>query len=214
MNHVKYITLRLISICIIFCFACASQSVKTEIKDNPSISGLTQLGILIRLADNSRIKKEEQLNNISCFLSDYKQEVGIKLIYDSSKEIDTFTSRENRFYQNDDNQDFFLFKSIGLIKLYVQKNISGLKKILSDNNLNSLLIYEIYNIISSEMQFMDYSSVSIILDKNLNIIYLDHQSEGFDSKENDFKLLKSKLMDKLSERLIKRLLNLDFIEES
>ena len=213
MNNVKLLTVSIIFICIFLCFSCASQSVKTEIKDDASLAGLTKLGIVIRLADNSRIFKEELLNNFSCFLSDYKQKVSIKLILDSSKGIDTFTYRENRFYQFDDNQGFFLFKSIGVVKLYVQRNISELKKIISENNLNGLIIYEIYNIISSEMQFMDYDSVSIILDKNLNIVYLDHQSVGFESREIDFELLKSKLMDKLSEGLIKMLIKLDYIEE-
>jgi hypothetical protein len=55
--------------------------------------------------------------------------------------------------------------------------------------------------------------VVTIVDKNLNVVYLDHQSDNFSTNEFDFDKVKHKLFDLVSQRFIEKLENLEFIEK-
>ena len=143
----------------------------------------------------------------------HKSVKNLNYISDCNEDVVFYNSLQERFYQLSDNKIFLRYKSIGVIKLYLRKNEAELKNIISLSDLDGLIIHEIYDVISSEMQFMDFDSVLVIVDKNLNILYMDYQSDEFESIESDLNVVKGHLMDKISQRFIDRLLDLEFIKE-
>ncbi|MDY6934213.1 MAG: hypothetical protein SVZ03_08325 [Spirochaetota bacterium] len=209
----KKLVINIFAFCLFTILACSSYSVKTELKNNKSLSKLKRVGIVIRLSRDGGIVADEQINSINSWMGDYKSIKEISIISDCSEEVILYGSMQERFYQLSDNKRFLRYKSIGVVNLYLRKNESELRKIIEENNLDGLVIYEIYDVISAAMQYMDFDSVVVIVDKNFNIVYLDHQSNGYESREIDYTVVKNYLMDKISERFIRKLLNLKFMKK-
>jgi hypothetical protein len=122
------------------------------------------------------------------------------------------------------------FKSIGLIKQYVRNNEDELNKIFSEKNLDSLVIYEVDSSISTEMRIMEFESMILVIDKSFNILFMDHQKNAYPEKKTTWELiaygdvkddidyfneaeLHNLFYDKVCDRLINKLLSLDFIDD-
>jgi hypothetical protein len=202
-----------ISLLIISVIQCSRYSVTTEISKSSKISQLKSAGLVIRISTRSKLTLEKFLKNVSNWLGGYKPIKGIYIVTDSSDKINYYSGYGERFYQITKEKDFLKYKSIGIISTYLRGNSSELKKIISENNLDGLIIYEIYNVFSSGMQFMDFDSVIVITDKDLNILYMDYQSDGFETHESDDIRIAEELLNKICERLLKKLIEMDFLEE-
>lgn len=199
------------SIFICMMTACSEYAVKTELNNSSAISEIKKIGLVLRFSHNSRITKDEQIYNIKSWLYNYKSTENLTFMSDYSENIRYYNSVQNRFYQYSD-ESFLKYKSIGVINLYLRKNEDELKKIISENNVDGLVIYELYSIIAAELQFVEFESVITIVDKNLNIIFLDHQKDGFENNRIDLDSTKSQLMDKISERLLQCVKGLNLID--
>ncbi len=209
----KQCILFFISLLIISFIHCSRYSVTTEISKSSKISQLKSAGLVIRISTRSKLTLEKFLKNVSNWLNGYKPIKGIFIVSDSSDKINYYSGYGERFYQITEEKDFLKYKSIGIISSYLRGNSSELKKIISENNLEGLIIYEIYNVFSSGMEYMDFDSVIVITDKNLNILYMDHQSDGFETHESDDIRIAEELLNKISERLLEKMVEMDFIEE-
>jgi len=190
--------------------SCSEFSVKTEINQSQPISKIKSIGLIFRIFNQSRITQENYLKNITYWKSNSKALKDLIILKDYSNAIGYFSSDEDKFFQLSTKNNFLKFKSIGVIKHYLSENESELKKIISENNLEGLIIYEIYSIISTVMQFMDFDSIIIIVDKDLNILYMDHQTDNYESDQYIFEKTRDQLIDKISNRLITKLNSLNF----
>jgi hypothetical protein len=181
------------------------------IKENETISKSKRPGIILRISRGSKISKEELIRNNLYWLSNFEKSENITLIAETSDSLGYFSYAQERFYQLSSKGKYLKYKSIGILNLYLQNNRTELLSIMSKNNLDSLIIFEIYNIISTEMQFLDYDSVVALVDSNLNIGYMDHSTDHVDSESSILFELKNQMMDKLNENLIASLQGLNIL---
>lgn len=200
--------------------ACSEFRVKTEIDQDKKISKLKKSGILLRLNEHSMVAHPEFVTNLANWLAGFKPIINIVLLGEQSDAVHHYTRHEDRFFQMSTRRNvmesisksYLPYKSLGIIHLYLRNNSAELKKIMADNGLDSLILYEIYAIISTEMQHYDFDSVLVIVDRDLNMIYMDHQTDTYESVETDTAKIKEELLNKISNRLIQRLRKLDFVE--
>ncbi|MBN2403272.1 MAG: hypothetical protein JXN64_12855 [Spirochaetes bacterium] len=196
---------------IIFSFSCSTYSIKTDIADSAVISKIKSTGIIFRISNGSKIKKEELINNCLYWLTVYKKTGNITVIKDASDSLSVFNNPQQRFYQLSNEDEYLKYKSIGVVNLYLQNNQNELLNIISENNLDSIIIFEIYSIISTQMQFFEYESVLAVADTDLNIAYLDHQSDFFESTSSSLDDLKNQTLDKINDRLMDKLVDLNLL---
>ncbi len=205
----KKTSIALFLVSIITQFSCSNYL----IKDNELLSKLSKAGIIFRISKSSKISKDEIIKNTQYWLSNYRKEKDITIITETSESIGYFKYPHERFFQLSNENNFLKYKSIGVLNLYLQNNRKELLNILSTNNLDSLIIFEIYSIISTEMQFFDYDTVLAVVDSNLNIAYLDSQTSHIDSESSNLEELKNQTMDKINQNLIEDLQELDFLSK-
>ena len=194
--------------------SCSTYNVKKVIENSSKISDFKNSGIIFRISKNSIFTTEEIILNSKFWTEGYKK--NNKLIYFTtlSNNIISYDSDNKRIYQLSINGNFLKFKSIGIIKLYLQNNSNELKNLISDNKLDSLIIYEINSGFSGELQIFDFESVLVIVDKNLNIVYLDYQKKGFEGDDIYSDKLRKHLLDKLSDRFNQKLFDFNYIEKN
>jgi hypothetical protein len=191
--------------------SCSSYSIKNDIKDNSIVSKIQNSGIIFRISNSSKITKEELNRNCSYWLSVYKKKGNVTVITDASDSITVFKDPQQRFYQLSNEDDYLKFKSLGVVNLYLQNNQNELLNIISKNNLDSIIIFEVYSVISTQMQFFEFDSVIAIADANLNIGYLDHQTDSFESSTSSINVLKNQTLDKINDRLIENLRDVNLL---
>ncbi len=226
MKNISFLVILMLSV-----FSCSTYDVKTEVENSSDLSKMKSSGILFRNDLNSTVSIKDFSSNFNQWLEGHKRINNISIITDASDKIGIFNSIRNRFYQHSVNDTFLKYKSIGMIKLYVRENEGELKKLMQEKNLDSIIIYEINGGFSREMLIFDMETVVVILNKNLRMIYLDHQKDSYPEKEminwntimtgevkGDYDnysgdMLKKALLDKISHRFIEVMLDLDFIEE-
>lgn len=209
MRHVFYSSVVAVMLCIV---SCGTYTVVQEVENNDGVEGITKAGIVMRVPRNIRIAREEYINNIRQWLTGVKALKELYVFQEGSEELVYTKGDEDRFYQFSERSRFLKYKSLGIINLYLRNNSAELKKMISDKNLNGVIFYEVFGVTSTEMQFVDFDSVVTIVDKNLNVVYLDHQSNNFSTSEFDFDKVKHKLFDLVSQRLVEKLDDLEFLE--
>ena len=143
----------------------------------------------------------------------YKKKGKVISIKNPPDEISIYGSNADRFLQTSINSEFLKYKSIGVVKLYLRKNAAELNKVFSENGLDSLIIYEIDSGYSTELHYIDFNSVIVVIDREYNVLYLDYQDNSYNVDEFDQKILRKHLLDKLSCRLLERLTSLNYIEK-
>ena len=196
---------------IIFGLSCSTYSVKSDFKDKSVLSNVKNTGIIFRISNGSKITKEELIRNFYYWLSVYKKKGNITVISDASDSLTVFHNPQQRFYQLSNEGEYLEYKSLGAVNFYLQKNQNELLNIISKNNLDSIVVYEVYSVISTQMHFFEYDSVLAIADANLNIGYLDHQTDYFESESSFLDEMKSQAMDKITDRLIENLRDIDLL---
>lgn len=181
--------------------SCSKYNVKTELAKNKILKGLKRSGIMYRFSHGSMINRNDMYANLEYSLASYVKINDFVIIKDADDKLWSMESDMDRFYQLSNQNKFLYYKSIGVITMYLRNNTDTLKKIIQDNGLDSLVIYEIDGGFSPIMQFIDFNSSVVILDADLQVCYLDYQKVSFDIDEWDPDLIKKHLMDKLNDRL-------------
>jgi hypothetical protein len=198
-------------IIIFFILSCSSYSVKTDIKDNSALNKIKNAGVIFRMSKGSKITKQESIENFLYWLSVYQKKRNIIIIADAGDSLAYFQNPQQRFYQLSNENDYLSYKSIGVLNQYLQNNQNELLNIISKNNLDGLIIFEVFSVISTQMQFFEFESVVAVADSNLNIAYLDHQIDYFESESSSLNDLKNQAMDKINDRLMEKLHKMDFL---
>ncbi len=215
---------------LIFTFgACSKYYTKTIIKKKSNLSSLKSGGVIIRLSKDSHIDFTKINTNVSNWLRGLKLNVKLQVIDDASDKIKIYESAYDRFYHLSENLDFLEFKSLGQINQYLSSNEDELKKIFAEKNIDNLIFYEIDSTLSIEMRMMDFKSIIFIIDRNFNIIFMDHQKNAYPERRTTWDLiaygdvrddidyfnneeLKNLFFDKVTERLLNKLDDLNYIQ--
>jgi hypothetical protein len=205
--------------------SCSTYNTKKIIDEADSFEQNKKIGIVLRTSAKSRVNQADIKKNLSYSLNGYKKNAEVIIVPDLSNNVVEFASNSDRFYQRTydevdsfmnidyDSDEFLEYKSIGVIKSYLLVNKDELLKTMSEKKCEGLILYEIDVKISAEMQYMTFDSVIVAIDKELNIVYLDYQNNDFNSNEYDFPTIKDQILNKVSDRFIKKLDDMDFVEE-
>lgn len=203
---------RLLFMLIIFSvLSCSSYSIKTDIEESSILKKIKKTGIIFRIPNSSKITKEESIKNFLSWLTIYQKNENIIIIYDASDSLTYFNNPQQRFYQLSNENTYLKYKSIGVLNQYLQNNQNELLNIISKNNLDSITIFEVYSIISTQMQFFEFESVLAVVDSNLNLAYLDHQSDYFESESSILNELKNQMLDIINNRLVNHLYDVNLL---
>lgn len=207
---------KLIIICISILFSsCSTYNVENEINKS-SVSKYKNSAIIFRLPKNSSVSRQEIEKNFISWLEGFKKNNTLLIPDNVSDKIRFYDSDADRFYQVSEDNVFLLEKSSGSLSVFNRENEKELKNIINGNGLDSIIIYEIDGFCSATIQYLSFSSMIVILDADGKISYLDHQSDAYDTEEiTPFNSkIKMNLLDKIAERLIEQLLDLDYIEKN
>lgn len=199
-------------ILVILLSSCAKYSVKEEI-DRTSRVDVKKAGILLRISRKAMLGYDIHYETLQKWLRGYTQNVELELINGKSDYYAYFSNEQDRFYQLSMNNEFLKYKSLGVINSYLYRYKNDLSALMKSKNLDVLIIYEVYGIASVGMQFLDFDSMAVIIDKNLKVVYLDHQHDRFNSNDYSIDLLKDQLLNKMNDRMLEFLMDLDYIED-
>ncbi len=202
--------------------SCGSISVKTVQKNADALAAVKKAGLVVRLPRDVRISREDYMKTISHWVSGLKSRKDLLLLSDASEKISMYDSDDDRFYQMAEDDSFFKsrgghtflkYKSLGVVNMYLKNSGTELKQLMEANSLEGIFIYEIYGVLSTEMQFVDYDTALVLADKNLNVVYMDRQHYNEDTSEIDFDRIKIKFLDSVCDRLTRTLVSLGFLEK-
>lgn len=193
--------------------SCTSMNVKVVQENDNAVETVKKAGLIIRISRDVRIGRDDYVKSISHWIAGLRPQKNLLFVSDTGDKATFFTDDNDRFYQVTEDGSYLKYKSLGVVNLYLRDNREELKKIIDTNSLDGLFIYEIYGVIANEMQFVDYDTVLVMTDKNLNLIYLDRQNFGDDTNELDFDRIKIKYLDSVSDRLTRTLIKMDFLDK-
>lgn len=197
----------------IFALSCAKYSIKNEISYSSMYKKLHASGVIIRTPNDSIVTLADYRGNLAFWLSGVERTNAIMQVTNSDDSLVSSESAYDRFYQLSTNGKFLKFKSIGVITMYVKNNKALLKRIMEENKLDSFILYEVDSAYTVEMQFIDFESVIVVLDGDLNIAYLDHQVNVYNVSEYDPDLVKKHVLDAVSDRFIATMSNLNYVRQ-
>lgn len=198
---------------LFFLTSCVKYHVKEEINSKSALSKLKKSGIIVRLTHNSPIPVKLANKNLSQWLEPYKKQNRLTLIEGTSKKVYIAKNESERFFQYTSSDDFQYYQSIGIIKEFLNSNKEELDKIRSENDLDSLILYEVDAGFSVELQYDNFSSMIVIVDNKDKILFLDRQVDKYETFEIDGSVLREELLDLISNRLIDVLARLKFVKE-
>lgn len=203
----------LTSLCGLFLVSCGSFNVKQDQSDSAKIVGVKKVGIVIRSMKSTNLDNKDYQKNLSSWINGYKEKKSIVIIETSNNKVISYNDDTNRFYQISENNKFQEYKSLGSMKLYVKENETEFRSIIESNQLDALLIYEVQGLTFLEMQFMDIESSICMIDKDLQIVFRDHQDNRYNFDAiSEFDANKI-LLDRASARLIERLINWGYLSK-
>lgn len=204
----KYFVLVLIS----FFIASCSSSPEVITSENDKIENVKRAAVILRTPQNTLLYQEDILSNMTKWIAGYKKIKPVTFISTSKESLSEYMGEENAFYQIDSDGKFLKYKSIGTIKQFVKENENILKETMLSDNSDILVFYEVKAAYSLEMENMLYNSVIVVLDKELNIVFLDHIKK-YESVSSLDKPIKDELLNIVSNRFIDFLVDFDMLEQ-
>lgn len=200
-----------ILLALLFFGGCSTYTVKNDLDETSLIKGAAKAGVLLRVPEKSRIIRTDMMQSIGNSLNGYQHITQVNMLPDLAPELISLNDNEDRFYQQA-SDEYLRYKSIGIIQVYLRKNADTIKSIMERESLDCLVIYEVYSVVSVEMQMIRFDSVVAVVDKNLKIAYLDHQDDTSNSTESDFSAMRTETLNYISSRFIEVLMDLGFLK--
>ena len=204
--------IRLMILFLAVCAVSCAYPVTKEINESAKLGGKGKVGTVIRVSQKGRVSRDEIVTSISRTLPAYRHNRPVELLVDIPSGITEFMDDADAFYQSE-NDNFRKFKSIGVAKSFIRTHESDLKDEMSKSGLDLLVIYEVYTVVSVEMQMMKFSTVMAVLDKNLELVYLDHQTDTSETLNTDITSMKAEIVNHITDRFIEKMDDLEWIEE-
>jgi hypothetical protein len=187
---------------VLMAVSCSGFTTRTEINKSGLVEKIKNAGIVLRVQRSGSITLDDYTKNLTFWLSASTSVRKLAMVQNPTDGMSAFTADDDRFFQVAEGDDYLKFKSLGVVNNYLRINEGDLKKAIEQGGYDGLVLYEVYGVISTEMQFISFDTVMVITDKNLNVLYLDHQTNTFESNEMDRDRMKRHLLDKVSNRLI------------
>lgn len=200
------------AVLVSFVVSCATYPVKDEICESAKLKGAGKVGTIVRISQKGRVARDEIVTSISKTLPAYRHKRPVELAVDLPTGITEFMNESDAFYQSS-NDEFLRYKSIGVAKSFIRAHESDLKDEMEKSGYDLLVIYEVYTVASVEMQMFKFSTVMAVIDKNLDLVYLDHQTATRETINSDLASIRGEIVNHLSERFIERAEDFGWIEE-
>jgi hypothetical protein len=203
----------ILALAFLFMVSCSKYHVKNEMKNGSALSKFKNSGIMYHIPQSSPIRLTMLSKSLSQWLDSYKKINTLPILDTKDKAITQTKSEFDQFLQLTENNDFLYYKTLGIVNSYLKDNKDTLTKLITDNGLDSLIIYEVDPSLSAEMQYTDFSSMLIIVSKDLTVEYMDRQYDDFDTNEYDKELMVNHLLDEINSRLIDQLIKLKYLKK-
>jgi hypothetical protein len=198
---------------IILSVSCSNFHIKREINNSSALKKLKSPGIIVRIPHNSPFPLRLFNKSLSQWLEPYEKKISLTIQSGTSKNVNLSKAEYDRFLQFSSNNDFQYYQSLGIITLYLKNNREELDNLKSENNLDSIIVYEVDTFLSTEMQVYNFNSMIVIVDNDYQVLYLDHQFDAYDTHEIDRGALRENLLDEVSNRFLELMLKVDYIRE-
>ncbi len=207
----KKLLLLLLSVFILF--SCQEAQIKTEMNKKDEIVAAKKIVILLRTPQSSAISREEIFSSINAWMYGYFKEKDIYFIPDFKENLIEYASQEESFYQLTPENEYLQHKSIGIVNQFTKENISEIESAITKNSADLLLIFEVNAVFSEAMQNMSYKTVITVLDKNGNLLYLDHQNQYAEITKPGYGEIKPDLLNRIGRRITDFLADTKFIRK-
>jgi len=193
--------------------SCSSFSVKNEISETKKLKPANQVGVFFRLPRRTFVTEKDYRQTLGYWVDGYQQLKKINLLSGISSDMGIYNLDRDRFYQLNSSKDFLKFKSLGVVKSYLQAHKSEIDGLMASNNLDVLVIYEVDGFFQAELQYVDFNSLIVIVDKSMNVLFMDRQDDTYHIDEINPEKIKKHLLDKVSQRFIEAMMDIDFLKE-
>lgn len=203
----------ILALAFLFMVSCSRYHVKNEIKNGSALSKFKNSGIMYHIPQASPIKMKMMAKSLSQWMESYKRINTLQILSGTDKSITMSQSEFDQFLQMSEDNSFLYYKTLGIVNGYLRDNREALTKLITDNNLDSLIIYEVDPSLSAEMQYNDFSSMLIIVNKDLKVEYMDRQYDDFETNEYDSDLMKNHLLDEINSRFIDLMIKLKYLKK-
>ncbi|HOD15084.1 MAG TPA: hypothetical protein PK307_13815 [Spirochaetota bacterium] len=200
------------ALALLLMVSCSRYHVKNEIKNGSALSKFKNSGIVYRIPQSSPISINRMASSLSQWLGSYQRINALPILDTKDKNIILSKNEFDLFLQMTEDDDFLYYKSLGILNKYLKDNAETLKKLITDNSLDSLIIYEVDPALSAEMQYNDFSSMLIIVNQDLNVEYMDRQYDDYETNEYDKELMQNHLLDEINSRFIDMMFKLKYLK--
>lgn len=210
-------TLALLLPTLFLVLSCGTYSIKSDVMDRSALSSLEHSGLLLRLFVHDTMKRDEYRQNLTTWLAAYTNDEETTphfTMLESATVMTTFQSPSHRFYQRDMEGKFLRYKSLGQIRTSHMEKKEELQALMDEKNLDSMILYEVDGTFSAELQFVTLSSMVVVIDHELNILYMDHQRNRYDLETFNRNVAKREYLDHVSQRLCGTLQELGYLKKA
>lgn len=191
--------------------ACSTHGINKVINTAEVSSDTGKLAVAVRISEETVLKYNSFADNLQLWF--VGQDSGDSVVF--LEENETFSKYKNgnvRFYQENAGKNFLKYKSLGLLKLFIAENRGKIQETLRENGAEALLIYEIGGSFSKNMKVIRYDTLVVIVNRDNEIVYMDHQKEFINDGDFDRDLIDKEFFDTISRRLYSTLLDLGYIK--
>lgn len=208
MKHCGVLALALAALLL----SCSKYSITKEIQHSALLSKFKNSGILFRNTHNSPISNDRLNASLIQWLGGYELKNSLKVIENAPESIAICKSEFDRFVQYSEGDDLLYQKTRGIINRYLNENREDLEALFEEHGLDSLVIYEIDTAMSAELQFLDFGSMMLIIDREYRIAYMDHQFNRYNTNEYDREVMQDNLLDQVNGRFLELMQKLDYVK--
>ena len=197
-------------LCLVPVFvSCSGFSVKRVVAKNDALPALKSSGVIIRVWKNSVLLPPDIQSNMRYWFDETQKNNSLTFM---PSEPFLYHTDSDRFYQISEGS-FLAHKSTGVVRTFLSDNREELSDLMKDNNLDSLIFYEVDGFFSPELQAADIKSVVLIVDRDLNILYMDCYSKDMELDEWDRDTIKKIILDWVSRRFVYSMQSLGYIKK-
>lgn len=192
--------------------SCSRYNITKEIQHGALLSKFKNSGVLFRNTHNSSIPLERLNASLIQWLGGYELTNSLKVIENAPENLSLCKSEFDRFVQYSDRDDLLYSKTRGIINRYLNDNREDLESLFEEHGLDSLIFYEIDTAMSAELQFLDFGSMMLIIDREYRIVYMDHQFNSYNTNEYDKEVMQDNLLDQVNGRFLELMKKLDYVK--
>lgn len=193
--------------------SCSKYNVMREINHGSLLSKFKNSGVIFRTTHNSAIKNDRLNASLLQWLGGYDRVNELKVIENAPDELAVCASEFDRFVQYSKREDLIYHKTRGIINRFLDQNREALEALFDAHGLDSLIIYEIDTAMSAELQFLDFGSMILIIDREFKIAYMDHQFDTYHTNEYDTEVMQDNLMDQVNGRFLDLMSKLNYVKQ-